>query len=117
MCAGSASADDVGREGGRRQICDAIGARRLLRFIYDGYERIVEPHLYGINAANHEALSAWIVEGWSASSPEPGWRNYLITDMHDLQVLAAPFGAARPGYNPADPGFRQVYCSLPAPAE
>jgi hypothetical protein len=30
-----------------RLICDAIGA----------------PHLYGINAANHEALSAWIVEG------------------------------------------------------
>lgn len=25
-------------------ICDAIRARRLLRFVYEGYERIIEPH-------------------------------------------------------------------------
>ena len=26
-------------------VCDAIRSRRLLRFIYEGYERIVEPHV------------------------------------------------------------------------
>ena len=98
-----------------RLSCDAIGARRLLRFIYEGYERIVEPHLYGINAANHEALSAWIVEGWSATSDRAGWRNYLVTDMHDIHVLARPFEGPRSGFNPDDPKFRQVYCSV-APA-
>ena len=97
-----------------RQICDAIGAERLLRFVYDGYERIVEPHLYGINSANHEALSAWLVEGWSATSPEAGWRNYLVADMHDIQVLARPFTGPRPGFNPGDRSFRQIYCSLTA---
>ena len=98
-----------------RLICDAIGASRLLRFIYEGYERIVEPHLYGINAANHEALSAWIVEGWSATSGQAGWRNYLVSDMHDIHVLARPFEGPRSGFNPDDPKFRQVYCSV-APA-
>ena len=93
-------------------ICDAIGARRLLRFVYDGYERIVEPHLHGINAANHEALSAWIVEGWSASSGREGWRNYLVRDMHDIHVLARPFAAPRPSFNPDDPNFRQIFCSV-----
>ena len=97
-----------------RLICDAVGARRLLRFVYEGYERIVEPHLYGINTRSHEALSAWIVEGWSQSSPEAGWRNYLVADMHDIQVLAEPFPGPRPGYNPADASFRQVFCSLEA---
>ena len=103
-----------GLQGGRmnRLICDAIGARRLLRFVYEGYERIVEPHLYGINAASHEALSAWIVEGWSQSSPEAGWRNYLVTDMQDVQVLTEPFPGPRPGFNPADSRFAQVYCSV-----
>ena len=95
-----------------RLICDAIGARRLLRFVYEGYERIVEPHLYGINAASHEALSAWIVEGWSQSSPEAGWRNYLVTDMQDVQVLAEPFPGPRRGFNPADRRFAQVYFSV-----
>ena len=92
------------------QICDAIRARRLIRFIYDGYERIVEPHIYGINTANHEALSAYLVAGWSKSAPEAGWRMYLVHDMYDIHVLATPFEAPRPGYNPMDPTFRQVYC-------
>ena len=41
-------------------VCDAIRARRLLRFVYDGYERVVEPHLYGVNTAGHETLSGWL---------------------------------------------------------
>ena len=95
-----------------RLVCDAIDARRLLRFVYQGYERIVEPHLYGINTADHEALSAWIVEGWSASSAEPGWRNYLVQEMHDIQVLARHYAGPRPGFNSEDPSFRETYCSL-----
>jgi hypothetical protein len=96
-------------------ICDAIRERRLLRFIYEGYERVVEPHLYGINTANHEMLSGWLVAGWSASKPEPGWRNYLVQEMHDIHVLATPFEPAREGYNPDDRGLRQVYCGIGLP--
>lgn len=93
-------------------VCDAIRARRYLRFVYEGYERIVEPHLYGINTASHEMLSAWLVAGWSASAPEPGWRNYLVREMVDLHVLSTPFAGPRPGYNPEDDSFRQVHCRL-----
>ena len=93
-------------------VCDAIRARRLLRFVYDGYERIVEPHSYGITTANHEALSAYLVRGWSKTEAEPGWRKYLVRDMHDIQVLAEVFGGPRPEYNPDDPSVRQVFCRL-----
>jgi hypothetical protein len=99
-----------------RIICDAVGAKRLLRFVYEGYERIVEPHLYGVNSADHEALSAWIVAGWSWSSPEAGWRNYLVAEMQEVQVLADRFPGPRPGYNPSGAGFQQVYCGLEARA-
>ena len=103
-------------------ICDAIRAKRLLRFVYEGYERIVEPHLHGINSANHEMLSGWLVGGWSESRPEPGWRNYLVRDMHDVHALADRFEGPRPRYNPFDPQVRQVFCHLEpvaadAPAE
>ena len=93
-------------------ICNAIEARRLVRFVYDGYERVVEPHLYGINQANHEMLSGYLVAGWSASKPEPGWRNYLIADMADIHVLGTPFVGPRAGYNPNDVHIRQIFCRV-----
>ncbi len=98
-------------------VCDAIRARRLLRFVYDGYERIVEPHIYGINTANHEVVSAYLVGGWSASAPSPGWRNYLIHEMDDIHALSEGFTKTRPEYNPSDRHLRQVFCRLdPDPA-
>jgi hypothetical protein len=93
-------------------ICDAIRAKRLIRFIYEGYERIVEPHLHGINTANHEMLSGWLVGGWSESRPQPGWRNYLVRDMHDVHALADGFEGPRPKYNANDPQLRQVFCRI-----
>jgi hypothetical protein len=93
-------------------ICDAIRTKRLLRFIYEGYERIVEPHVHGINVANHEVLSGWLVGGWSESRPEPGWRNYLVRDMHDVHALSDRFDGPRPRYNAFDPQIRQVFCRL-----
>ena len=94
------------------QVCDAIRTRHLLRFIYEGYERIVEPHTYGINTQSHEMLSCFLVGRWSASKPEAGWRNYLVREMHDLQVLAEEFAGPRAGFNPSDDAFRQVYCRI-----
>lgn len=93
-------------------VADAVRARRLLRFIYEGYERIIEPHLHGINAANHEMVSGYLVGGWSATETTPGWRNYLVAQMHDVHVLAEPFAAPRAGFNPADPQFRQLYATV-----
>jgi hypothetical protein len=93
-------------------ICDAIRTRSILRFVYDGYERLVEPHLYAINSADHEALSAWLVAGWSKSEPEAGWRTYLVREMVDVQVLAEKFTGTRPGYVPNDSRMRQLFCRL-----
>jgi hypothetical protein len=93
-------------------ICDAIRARRLLRFVYDGYERVVEPHLYGLNSAGHEALSAYLVRGWSGSEAAPGWRTYLIPEMQGTAALAEGFAGVREGYNPNDSRMTQVYCRL-----
>jgi hypothetical protein len=93
-------------------ICDAIRARRLLRFVYEGYERVVEPHLYGVNSAGHDAVTAYLVRGWSASETAPGWRTYLTSEMRDPAALADGFAGSRPGYNPGDPRMREVYCRV-----
>src|SRR5688572_30962895 len=93
-------------------ICDAIRARRLIRFVYDGYERVAEPHAYGISTANHEVVSGYLVGGWSASEGAPGWRKYLVHQMHDIHALAETFPGPRGGYNPEDRQLRQVFCRL-----
>ena len=93
-------------------ICDAIKARRLLRFFYDGYERIVEPHVYGVNSAGHEAIRGWLARGWSKSEQEPGWRMFLVDEMRDVAAMAEAFPGPRGGYNPDDTQFTEVYCRL-----
>ena len=93
-------------------ICDAIRARRLLRFVYDGYERIVEPHLYGVNSAGNEAIRGFLVRGWSASDTSPGWRMFLVDRMEGVAALAESFPEPRPEYNPDDSQMVRVYCKL-----
>ena len=97
----------------RQTICDAIAARRLLAFSYEGFERIVEPHRCGHNTAGHDALLAWLVRGYSGSGAAPGWRTYLLSQMRILRALEETFVSPRPGYNPADGSMRLVYCELP----
>ena len=93
-------------------ICDAIRARRLLRFVYDGYERVVEPHLYGVNTAGHEAVRGYLVRGWSASETSPGWRMYLVDRMEGVAALADSFPGPRGEYNPEDTQMERIYCRL-----
>jgi hypothetical protein len=100
----------------RQAICNAIAARRLLAFSYEGLERIVEPHRCGHNTAGHDALLAWLVRGYSESGAGPGWRTYLLTGMGDIRALEETFASVRPGYNPNDGSLQSVYCQLPAGA-
>jgi hypothetical protein len=97
----------------RQVICDAIAARQLLAFGYEGFQRIVEPHRCGHNTAGHDALLAWLVRGYSESAAGPGWRTYLLTEMRFTRALEETFASARPGYNPTDGSMRLVYCQLP----
>ena len=95
-------------------ICEAIRARRLLMFEYADLMRVVEPHLYGVNSAGHDALTAWLRPGHSRVDPQGGWRMYLVSDMHALQPLDETFERPRPGYNARDPRMERVHCALPA---
>jgi hypothetical protein len=58
-----------------QQICNAIRERRLIRFYYDGYQRIVQPYAYGIHKdTGNEVLRAYQVGGYSSSGDIPDWR-------------------------------------------
>jgi hypothetical protein len=98
-------------------LCEAIRRRRLLMFEYGDRMRVVEPHLYGVNTAGREALSAWLRPGHSRADPDGGWRMYLVEGMHAVQLLPDAFDAPREGFNPDDPHLPEVFCRLAPPGD
>ena len=93
-------------------ICEAIEKRRLLQFSYDDLTRIVEPHLFGRKTSGKDALSAYMVQGYTESDHDPYWRSYSVEKMDFITMLEETFEGARPGYNPDDQTMEEIYCRL-----
>lgn len=93
-------------------IIEAIKQHRVLNVFYDGYNRKVEPHTYGINSAGHEAVSCYQVGGGSASGNPEGWK-MLLTSKLDKAVLTELTFSPRTSPSPwADKPMRQVYAQV-----
>lgn len=71
----------------------AIERKHLLRFIYKGHERVVEPHDYGIQKGIGRLL-CWQVDGQSGSSI-PGWRLINVADIQSCEILDRQFSGGR----------------------
>jgi len=95
-------------------VCDAISRRLRLSFTYAGKVRVVEPHLCGRTTTGQDLLLAYQVGGHSSSGDLPRWRNYRLSEIHDLRVLEDRFDGPRPGYVAADERFVVVYCRVPS---
>ena len=44
-------------------LCQAIDARKVVHFFYDGEYRFAEPHCYGVSKHGHEMLRAYQTSG------------------------------------------------------
>jgi hypothetical protein len=93
-------------------ICEAIEKRRLLQFSYEDLTRIVEPHLFGRKTSGNDALSGYLVGGYTESDNEPYWRSFLVEKMEFVIMLEETFESAREGYNPDDATMTEIYCRL-----
>ncbi|HZH04143.1 MAG TPA: hypothetical protein VEY30_10180, partial [Myxococcaceae bacterium] len=93
----------------------AVREHRVVVFVYDGLLRTVEPHVYGITTAGYEALSGYQTAGFSHSSAHPGWRMFRGDAMNDLAVTPYRFAHTRPGFNPNDRIFAEVFSRARSP--
>jgi hypothetical protein len=82
-------------------ICDAIRLRHVVRFLYHGGERAVEPYVYGRDADGRELLRAYQLRGASRSGETAGWKTFHIEDMTSVAVTFEAF-PRRDGYDPSD---------------
>lgn len=76
-------------------IIDAITNKRLLKFSYHEYDRIVEPHVYGVKDGK-EALLVFQVSGESSSGGLPEWRRMFLDEITNLEILEEKFPGQRP---------------------
>jgi len=87
---------------GAERLVMAILDHRLVRFRYQGHERIVEPHLLGLHEAGEPMLVAYQTGGGSQSGQVPGWRTFITTSIEDVSIddhhFPGPRGDA--GVNP-----------------
>ena len=82
-----------------QRICEAIARGRVLRFAYDGHERVVEPHGHGWTTSGAEVVSGYQTSGGSVGGRVPGWKMFHVEKVRELRV-AEPFDGPRPDYDP-----------------
>jgi hypothetical protein len=93
-------------------ICDAINRRLILKFVYRGLSRIVEPHCHGTGRANNEVLRAFQIGGESESGRAIGWKLFDVDQISGLVASSEVFTGTRPGYNPADSHMTSICCAV-----
>ena len=74
-------------------IREAIGQKRLLRCVYQGKKRVVEPHDYGIYKGSVKLLAYQV--GGSSSGPIPNWRWIEADHITDIELLPKTFPGGR----------------------
>jgi len=89
-------------------ICEAIENKNIITFVYLGSQRVVEPHLLGINKSDHLILSAWQLSGGS----EQGWRPFRLDRLSGLVITEDDFPGPRSEYNSDDSTMVSIRCRL-----
>ncbi|MEO9295624.1 MAG: hypothetical protein ABI347_08505 [Nitrososphaera sp.] len=74
----------------------AIENKELVEFTYKGFQRVAEPHVYGIHKGKRQLL-VYQVGGNTSSGSIPDWRRVILDDISNFKALAGTrFSGPRP---------------------
>ena len=76
-------------------IIKAILERGILSFEYDGFERICEPHVFGVTNKKNQVL-CYQFGGGSRRGGIPQWRRFDISGISTLARTGEIFDGPRP---------------------
>jgi hypothetical protein len=90
-------------------LSEAIESRAVVRFTYDGLERVVIPAALG----NHVSTGTLLLRGYqtggsSKSRPVPLWDLFTVAKITDLEFEGSNFTADPPGYSRGDKHLRII---------
>lgn len=94
-------------------LSKAIKERRLVKFVYEGEIRIVEPFTLGvIRKSNKLSISAYIIDGFSKSKNPSPWRLYHLNKITQLEILEFEAECYREGYKESDSRMSEIICEV-----
>ena len=93
-------------------ITNAIRNRQVLTIDYDGYQRSIEPHAYGIRNDGNELLRAYQIGGGSDSGEQQGWKLFDLAKAGSMSATQRTFSSARQAYKRGDIAMSQIYAEL-----
>jgi hypothetical protein len=76
-------------------LWQAIERKRMIRLVYHGKERLVEPHDHGVLNGAVQLLGYQVAGGFS-SRRLPNWILMKVDEMADLEMLEKTFAGGRP---------------------
>jgi hypothetical protein len=92
---------------------DAINRRLLVRFQYDGFERVVIPAAYGLNRhSGNELIRAYQIAGGDSTRVLPVWSLFNAAKVIGGVVTDERFADAPPGYERNDSAMDLIYAQL-----
>lgn len=86
-----------------------INGRQVLRFVYDGLERVVQPATFGVSTAGVLTLRACQTGGASNRGGLPGWRLFTVARIVDAELAGEIFADfTMAGYTKGDSAFGRI---------
>jgi len=98
-----------------RQLVSAIKHKVVLRFVYNGRRRVVEPQTYGRSPTGKEVLRARQIGGSSQSGESRIAKLFEVEKFSELQKTTRHFNEALPEHNPDDSAMTEIFATLPRP--
>ena len=89
-------------------VRDAIARRVCLELEYEGYGRVVEPHVLGHAADGTLLLRAWQVRGGRPGEEALGWKLLDLGEVKHALATTEPAYMPRIGYRRPDPDIVRV---------
>lgn len=75
-------------------VKQGIRERKVVEFVYDDHQRVVEPHVYGIKNRRHGILAYQI--GGSSSSGKLDWKRFYFDKISNMKITDEGFPGPRP---------------------
>jgi hypothetical protein len=97
----------------KKKIVSAITKKIVLRFIYNGRERVVEPQTYGVSKTGREILRARQIGGSSFSGESRIAKLFNVEKICALAKTQKHFASALPQHNPNDSAMTKIFATLP----
>ena len=94
-------------------ICNAITNNQLIRFVYNGKERLAEPYIIGQHTTTQNFLiRAWECNDGVLEKTEENRKLFNITKIEQLSLETSPFIPRTDKFSFVDKHISRPLCSL-----